>query len=113
MPEYLPFDLPFCVRCTKVIVDSINEFIKNAKEKGYLKGRIDKSYRYFENKEKDQESEKYPYINYSQIFVNRIPWFIEYIIGEIAKELKQKFLVLIITPYRIQAQMIVNALKDK
>jgi len=112
-PDFAPFDLPYCLRCTRIIVDSVNDFMKNATEKGHLKGRIDKPYKYFENEEKDIESDRYQYLNHSHIFVNRMPWFIEQMIASIAKNLKQKFTVLIISPYRIQAEGIVTGLKSK
>ena len=100
MPEYTPFNLPYCVRSTMVIVDSINEVIKGAKESEFLSGRIDKPYKYFENKEKDKESERYPNIGYTQIYSSRIPWFIDKMISEMAKDIKDKFSVLIISPYK-------------
>ncbi|MFI5329739.1 MAG: 3'-5' exonuclease, partial [Desulfobaccales bacterium] len=52
-------------------------------------------------------------IIYSQNFDKQIPWFIENQIGSIAKEMKGKFSVLIISPTRPKAGFIVKALKKK
>lgn len=46
-----PFILPFCSRCTKVIIDATNDIIVSAKMKGYLSNRINKPYKYFAAKE--------------------------------------------------------------
>jgi superfamily I DNA/RNA helicase len=60
-PEFEKFELPFCGRCTQVIVDATNCLLKKASECGYLSGRIGKRYEcYLDDKESD--SEKYPRI---------------------------------------------------
>ncbi len=41
---YQPFDLPYCSRCPKVIVDSVNDIVTEATRKGHLNGRIDKHF---------------------------------------------------------------------
>ncbi|MGH2569526.1 MAG: AAA family ATPase, partial [Bacteroidota bacterium] len=64
--EYQPFGLPHCRRCTRVIVDAVNDVVSNAKDKGVVQGRIDKRYEYFEEREKDLESENNPKIIYSR-----------------------------------------------
>ena len=49
---YEHFELPYCSRCPKVIVDSINDIVKEAVKKGYLKERINKKFiAYEEGKE--------------------------------------------------------------
>lgn len=59
--EFEKFELPFCSRCTEVIVKATNSLIKKAVEKGYFKGRIPKNYEcYLADKETD--SNKYPKI---------------------------------------------------
>lgn len=112
-PDYMSFSLPFCYRCTSVIVHSINEFIQSAEERGHLVGRITKPFQYFESELKDVDSSMYSHIAYSQIFDNRIPWYIEHMINKIALGLRKTFNVLIITPYRSQAQKIVKSLNSK
>ena len=110
---YAPFTLPYCSRCTRVIVEAANDVIKKAMENGQLKGRLDKAYRYFVDKTKDLESDQNPKLVYSNRFATQIPWFIEKQLGEIAKEVKGHFSVLIISPTKIQARDTANALKGK
>jgi len=113
MPDYEPFNLPYCARCTRVVVDATNDIIDATKKSGFLKGRINKPYIYFDCEEKDKESEKYLKIGYAQIFAKQIPWFIEKKIGEMAEYMKSKFLVLIISPFKKQSRTIAEALKGK
>jgi len=40
--EYEVFELPFCMRCPKVVVDAVNDVITKALELERLEGRIDK-----------------------------------------------------------------------
>ncbi len=111
--EYEPFNLPFCRRFTRIIVDAVADIIKNAQDIGLLKDRIKKPFIYFDHKEKDKESEKYPTIGYTKIYDAQISLFIAQKIGEMAKNLKCKFSVLVISPYRSQSQKLVNKLKEK
>lgn len=46
-PKFQRFELPYCSRCTKVIVDAVNNIVKIANEKGCLNGRVDKLFKYF------------------------------------------------------------------
>ncbi len=55
------FDLPFCMRCPKVIVDAVNDVLTRAKERANLAGRIEKPYKHFPPA-KGADSEKYPTI---------------------------------------------------
>jgi superfamily I DNA/RNA helicase len=108
---YEAFNLPYCSRCTRVIVETANDIINKAKENGYLKGRIKKPYQYFEAERKNQESDQNPKIIVAKVFAKQIPWFIEQRLAEIAEEVKGKFSVLIISPYKVQSRQIVDALK--
>jgi superfamily I DNA/RNA helicase len=112
-PDYASFSLPHCSRSTRVIVEAANDIISMAEEMGFLKERIQKSYQYFEDEEKDKESSQYPRIVYSQKFSKQIPWFIEEQIKKISEDLKRKFTVLIISPTKIQSRDIVKALNKK
>ena len=49
------FTLPECYRCTRVVVDAANDIIKNSKEKGFLKNRLDKAYRYPEKSKSEKD----------------------------------------------------------
>jgi len=110
---YAAFNLPYCSRCARVIVDTANDIVGKATEKGYLKGRINKPYQYFEDKRKNQESDQNQKVIYAQVFARQIPWYIAQRLAEIAEEVKGKFSVLIVSPYKAQSRQIVNALRDK
>jgi superfamily I DNA/RNA helicase len=110
---FAPFSLPHCSRCTRVIVEAANDIIRIASKKGFLSNRITKEYCYFEDEIKDVESNQYPKIIYSKIFDRRIPWFIEQQIGAIAKDIKERFSILIISPTGRKSRDIGNTLKQK
>jgi superfamily I DNA/RNA helicase len=60
--EYEVFNLPYCSRCTEVIIKSFDNIIQKAKSSGFLADRIDKGYKYFATEKKDQESLENPKI---------------------------------------------------
>lgn len=113
MPEFESFSLPFCARCPRVVVDATNDLINSAQQNGLLKGRIDKPYLYFDHKDKDEVSNQYPKIIHKKVYAAQIPWKIEQGIEEIAHDIKDKFSVLIISPYKQQSKQIVKALRAK
>ncbi|MGI8400911.1 MAG: UvrD-helicase domain-containing protein [Gemmatimonadaceae bacterium] len=59
--EFEVFELPFCMRCPKVIVDAVNDVLGQAKKRANLKGRIEKPYKHFPPA-KGADSKKYPTI---------------------------------------------------
>jgi superfamily I DNA/RNA helicase len=69
--EYEVFALPFCMRCPEVIVDAVNDVIKEACNNLNLEGRIPKPYRYYEPL-KGEDSEKYPHIELIETTVQRV-----------------------------------------
>lgn len=111
--EYEPFGLPYCSRCTRVIVGATNDIIRAASANGCLHDRINKQYLYFDDPAKDQESEQNPKIVYTQQYARQIPWFIEQQLGKIAEEVKKKFSVLIISPTKVMSRDVVTALQGK
>lgn len=111
--SYDGFNLPYCSRCTRVIVDATNDVIAKAIDINILQGRVDKPYLYFDDRPKDKVSETFPKIGYAQAFANQVPWFITEKIEDTAKTLKSHFKVLIISPYRKQLTAIQNGLKKK
>jgi superfamily I DNA/RNA helicase len=111
--DYASFNLPYCSRCTRVIVDAINDVITGATGDGYLPARIAKPYRYFDCESKDRESDRHRKIVYRQLYAKQIPWFIESEIDKIAGERRSKFSVLVISPTGSQARTIANALREK
>lgn len=110
---YAPFVLPYCSRCTRVIVKATNDIITGATRDGYLTSRITKPFRYFDDEKKDRVSDDNPKLIYSQVFARQIPYFINTRILEIAEEVRDKFSVLIISPTKKQCRSIVGALKKK
>lgn len=60
--DYASFTLPYCSRCTRVIVGATNDIIQAATANGNLTGRINKDYRYFDDEQKDKECDKHPKI---------------------------------------------------
>jgi hypothetical protein len=66
--DYENFDLPYCSRCTAVIVDAVNDVVAAAKANGNLEGRLDKPFEcYLPGKQ--TESEEHPKIIYAQCSV--------------------------------------------
>jgi len=110
---YASFNLPYCSRCTRVIVETVNDIINSATKNGYLEGRVNKPFQYFEDAQKDRQSNQNPKIIYGQFFDNQIPWFINQQIEEIGKEVKDRFSVLIISPTKTKLHLIVNVLRAK
>lgn len=113
IPDFESFILPYCARCTQVIVEAANDIIGSAEKSGFLVGRINKPYVYFEHQEKDKESKRYPKICYTQKFESQMPWFIEKEIAGMALDVKSHFSVLIISPYNKQSRKIAEGLKEK
>ncbi len=112
-PDYEPFTLPYCSRCSRVIVDATNRIISSAINNGLLNDRINKQYQYFEDENKDKESDLNPKIICNQSFAKQIPWLIQQKIEEIAKVEKKSFSVLIISPTKKQLKSIVDGLRKK
>jgi len=110
---YQSFTLPYCSRCTRVIVEAYNDIISGAVRAGCLRNRIDKTFRYFDEPRKDQQSERYPALVYGQMYARQIPWFIGGRIKEIAGEVRDKFSVLVLSPTRTQCRDIQGALRKK
>ena len=110
---YTPFYLPYCSRCTRVIIEATNDIVTRATSAGHLSGRISKPFRYFDHTTKDKHSSENPHVIYSQVYESQIPWFIQTRIEEIAKEVRGDFTVLIISPTQRKRKEIVRLLRDK
>ena len=106
--KYSLFTLPYCRRCTDVVVKATNEFISSAIAKGNLEGRIEKEYICFVPS-KEEDSINYPKIIHARCSVNnkRAPYIARYIDNtirnisetETKKSIKNKYpLVLIVGP---------------
>ena len=68
--EFERFDLPFCMRCPKVIVDAVNDVITEARDLKNLQGRIEKPYKHFAPA-KGEDSKRYPKIALIETSVQR------------------------------------------
>lgn len=111
--EYAQFTLPFCSRCTRVIVEAIGDVVTAAEASGLLQHRISKPFLYFDDEKKDKESAKNPCIIYGSVHSKQIPWFIEQRLQEIAEWERKHFDVLVISPTNVQSQSIAKALRSK
>ena len=68
--EYDVFSLPFCMRCTEVVVEAVNDIIGRARADAKLQGRIDKPFRFYEPL-KGEVSLQYPKIDLVRTTVQR------------------------------------------
>lgn len=68
--DYEIFELPFCMRCPKVVVEAVSDVITHARQIKKLQGRIDKPYRHFAPV-KGVDSTKYPTIDVIKTSVQR------------------------------------------
>lgn len=66
--DYACFALPFCMRCPKAIVDSINMVVSRAQQRRHLTGRIDKPFKYFPAT-KGADSRQYPTVRVACVSV--------------------------------------------
>ena len=84
--EYDFKQLPYCSRCTSVVVDATNQIIRNANKNNKLLGRIDKSFICY-MPDKQSESEIFPKIIYAACSVqtNKAPYISKYIESAINK----------------------------
>lgn len=109
-PEFKYFPLEFCSRSTRVIVDSVNDIISKSIDLGFLNGRIPKKFSYFSSPTKDKESADEPKIIRRRVENTQIAWYIASQIDEIALQKRDKFEVLIISPFPVQCRTIYKAL---
>ena len=84
--EYETFELPFCMRCPKVVVDAVSDVIARAQSLHKLEGRIQKPYKYFAPV-KEFDSEKYPKISLVRTTVQtkKLNYMGQYVAQEIAR----------------------------
>lgn len=79
---YEIFELPFCSRCTRVVVNATNTLLGVAQKNGNLKNRISKHYECF-IETKDVDNKKYPHITTAKL--TNIPSVIKFINTKIAE----------------------------
>jgi len=82
--DYDSFKLPFCQRCTEVIINAFHNVVDRAKENGFLKRRVNKQYEYFPSKEKDKISdENHKILVKKQVYQDALAYNIEHEIEKI------------------------------
>jgi superfamily I DNA/RNA helicase len=80
--EFERFELPFCSRCTEVVVTATNALLKKATSSGYFSGRVPKKYECFLD-DKEADSKRYPKIIIANVTTGTN--FAKYISREIKK----------------------------
>lgn len=98
VPGYEAFTLHHCRRSTRVIIDSINDVLARAAEHGLLPGRIDKKYIYLDREDKDKESARHPKLGHIRCQSGQIAFAVGKEIEKIAKDRRDKFSVLVVSP---------------
>lgn len=85
-PDYERFELPYCSRCTEVIVNAVDDVITHAKANGNLTDRVDKKYTCYLPK-KLQDCINYPKIVHAicSVHTKRSPYISMFIEREIQK----------------------------
>ncbi len=84
--KYEKFQLPFCSRCPKVIIDTLHDIVSQAKDIGKLKERVDRRYICY-LPEKLKDSREYPKIIHAHCSTQKknAPYIAKYIEQEIDK----------------------------
>lgn len=112
--DYLSLELPFCHRCTEVIINSFDNIIKNAKENGFLKKRKDKKYWYFSSKDKNKLSIENPKILIKkQVHCIAVAYNIEREIKEFFDPRQKDASVLVVCSLKSQIKELKKRLHDK
>lgn len=83
------FTLDYCYRCTEVIVEAVNDLIKNAKKNGFLDDNLEKKYLYPKDDaghgHKHEISARYPKIDFISAVTGQL------LIYKLAENIKQYF----------------------
>jgi superfamily I DNA/RNA helicase len=91
--DYENCELPFCLRCPEVIVNSFADVIKTAQNKGLLPGRINKPFRYFDPY-REKDSAAHPKIEVLEISAQQLKTnYFGKIIVNIIKDIPKKYIV--------------------
>lgn len=114
-PDYKSFELPYCSRCTKVIIDAFNCIVNQAKTKGFLNKRRDKPFKYFSSEEKDLTSDKYPTISVkNNVYSNSESYHIDTEIRDyVIPKNKENVSVLVICPFKKHIEPIEKMLRKR
>jgi len=111
--DHETFELPYCSRSTRVVIDAFHDFLTSAKSNGHLNGRVDKQYLYFPDPKKDKYSDQYPTIEVRrQVYETKNAFTIDKAIKNIF-QFEPEFDVLVICPLKKQIPKIAQALRKK
>lgn len=113
-PSYSFFQLPFCSRCTAVIIKAFNSVVEKAKENGFLKARLKKDYIYFPTFKKDRISNENPKILIKkEVFQKTVAYHFEKEIKKVVHPKQKDISILIICPLKKQIRDLVERLYQK
>jgi superfamily I DNA/RNA helicase len=113
---YKGFELPYCGRCTRVVVEAANDVVKAAVAHNLLKGRVAKRFEYFDDEVKDKECARFPAIAVARLQERQTSHYIEKELKELAGQMGEAFKkasVLVIAPMRTKARSITTLLKRR
>ena len=84
--EVEQFDLPYCSRCTEVVVEAVKQIVVEAQRRGNLADRIKRPYLCY-LPEKAEDSDRHPALIHAACSVenNRVPYARKYIAEQIAE----------------------------
>lgn len=113
--EFETFGLPYCSRCTNVIINAYEKLIKTAQSEGYLRERVPKEYLYFPSEQKNSSSDAYPRIAVKRdVFQNVIAYNIDADIEALFDPRASHLpTVLIICPLRKQVESVERGLRAR
>lgn len=79
------FDLPYCSRCTEVVVEAVNQLVHEGQRRGGLMGRIDRTFLCY-LPEKAEDSEAHPVLIHAACTVesSKAPYMRRYVAEQIA-----------------------------
>jgi hypothetical protein len=84
--------------------------VKAASAEGFLKERVAKQFLYFEDKKRDEDSEKHPKLVRVLAHSGQVPYAIERELDQIASAIREQFSSLIIVPTKNQCRSVVRGL---
>ena len=113
--EFETFGLPYCARCTNVIINAYEKLIETAQSEGYLRERVPKEYLYFPSEQKNSSSDAYPRIAVKRdVFQNVIAYNIDADIETLFDPRASHLpTVLIICPLRKQVESVERGLRAR
>ena len=94
-------------------MDAFNDIIKAALAEGFLRDRVEKQFLYFDDQERDLDSERYPKLAHVLAHSGQVPYAIELALDEIAANVREQFSSLVIVPTKNQCRSIMKGLRRR